>query len=179
LAIGLFLALTAGCGSDTAAGATSTTRGASAVADLAGVDGKAAGQVKFFAEASRVIVEVTAQGVAPVGFHGFHIHSIGKCEAPFTSAGGHLSASGKSHPEHSGDMPVLLVNDDGRAEMRFDNGRLKLEDLFDADGTAVIVHAGADNYGNVPTRYAPAVDLTTTATGDAGPRIACGVIKKT
>jgi Cu-Zn family superoxide dismutase len=72
------------------------------------------------------------------------------------------------------------VNGDGTAELRFASDRYTIDDLFDADGSAFIVHSGADNYANIPTRYSaagiPGPDAATLATGDAGARSACGVI---
>jgi len=115
------------------------------------------------------------------GFHGFHIHETGECTGsstpPFTSAGGHLSAAGDSHPGHAGDMPVLLVNDDGTAHASFTTDHATFADVFDSNGSAIIVHAGPDNYANIPSRYVAAgPDAATLATGDSGGRVACGVV---
>ena len=77
---------------------------------------------------------------------------------------------------------TVTMNKDGTASTRFSDDRFSANDLFDADGSAVIVHAGPDNYGNIPTRYSaagvPGPDAATLATGDSGARLACGVIKK-
>ncbi len=133
--------------------------------------------VKLTQEDGEVLVRVTANGLAP-GFHGFHIHSVGMCVAPFTSAGGHLNLAGVGHPGHSGDMPVLLINGDGTGEARFKTDRFGIGDLFDADGSAIIIHGGADNYANIPTRYsASGPDAATLGTGDAGSRVGCGIIE--
>jgi Cu-Zn family superoxide dismutase len=113
----------------------------------------------------------------PPGFHGFHVHEVGQCEPPFTSAGGHLNLEDAFHPEHTGDMPVLLVNSDGTGEASFKTDRFTLKDLFDGDGSAIIVHALPDNYANIPERYGE-VDQETLETGDSGERIACGVIQR-
>jgi superoxide dismutase, Cu-Zn family len=113
----------------------------------------------------------------PPGFHGFHVHEVGQCEPPFTSAGGHLNLEDAFHPEHSGDMPVLLVNSDGTGEVSFETDRFALKDLFDEDGSAIIIHALPDNYANIPERYGE-VDQETLQTGDSGDRIACGAIQK-
>ena len=91
--------------------------------------------------------------------------------------GGHLNLEDAFHPDHSGDMPVLLVNNDGTGEVSFETDRFTLEDLFDEDGSAIIVHALPDNYANIPERYGE-VDQATLETGDSGDRIACGVIQK-
>ena len=111
-------------------------------------------------------------------FHGFHVHDVGDCASfLFTSALGHFNPSAAGHPGHAADMPVLLVNANGTAEAQFVSDRYRLVDVI---GRALIVHAGPDNYANIPTRYsAGGPDATTMATGDAGGRAACGVIKKT
>jgi superoxide dismutase, Cu-Zn family len=126
---------------------------------------------------SNVAVQVRVQDLPP-GFHGFHVHAVGECTPPFTSAGGHYDLGMHTHRDHAGDFPVLLVDRDGTAYARFSTDRFTVPDLFDADGSAIIIHANPDNYANIPTRYAPAPDATTLATGDAGDRIACGVIEK-
>lgn len=114
----------------------------------------------------------------PPGFHGFHVHAVGQCTAPFTSAGGHFDLNQHTHRDHQGDFPVLLVNADGTAHPKFTTDRFSVADLFDGDGSAIIIHANADNYANIPSRYAAAPDAMTLATGDAGDRIACGVVEK-
>ena len=127
-------------------------------------------------EEDQVVVRAKVHGLPP-GFHGFHVHRVGQCEPPFTSAGGHLNLEDAAHPEHAGDMPVLLVNSDGTGEARFKTDRFALKDLFDEDGSAIIIHALPDNYANIPERYGD-VDQETLATGDSGNRIACGAIQK-
>jgi len=139
--------------------------------------GQPAGQVTFTEGSGKVTVEASLRGLPP-GFHGFHVHAVGKCEAPFTSAAGHLTVGTQDHPAHAGDQPTLLVAADGTADTRFATDRYRLSDLLTPEGRAIIVHASADNYGNVPTRYAPGIDQMTKDTGDAGARLACGVIKR-
>jgi superoxide dismutase, Cu-Zn family len=84
------------------------------------------------------------------------------------------------HGSHSGDLPSILVLADGSGEARSATGRFEPSEIA---GRAVILHAGPDNFGNIPTRYvssaAPAggPDATTQSTGDAGGRIACGIIE--
>ena len=70
-----------------------------------------------------------------------------------------------------------MVNADGKAKAKFKTDRFRVADLFDADGSAVIIHANPDNYANIPTRYVATPDTATLATGDAGARIACGVVE--
>jgi Cu-Zn family superoxide dismutase len=162
----------------TAAQTTVTTTAPAVTADMVAADGTSAGRVTFTEAGSRVAVEARLTNLPP-GFHGFHIHATGKCERgtpPFTSAGGHMVVGEQAHPTHAGDQPVVLVMADRSAEIRFTTDRYRLSDLQVADGRAVIVHALPDNYANVPARYVRQPDATTTATGDAGDRIACGVI---
>jgi Cu-Zn family superoxide dismutase len=157
---------------------TVTTSAPSVTVDMIGADGSPAGRVTFIEAGGRVVVEGRFTNIPP-GFHGFHIHAVGKCERgtpAFTSAGGHLAVGDQAHPAHAGDQPVVLALLDRTAEIRFVTDRYKLSDLMVPEGRAVIVHADADNYGNVPTRYARTTDATTKATGDAGDRIACGVV---
>lgn len=135
------------------------------------------------------------ESVAREAFHGFHIHANGDpsngdgCVADatkpsntwFVSADGHWKADAQNHAGHLGDMPSVLVMKDGRAEMRFETSRI---DRAQLKGRAVILHAGADNFGNVPvgtadTQYTANKDAAVTATqntGNAGDRILCGVV---
>jgi Cu-Zn family superoxide dismutase len=149
-----------------------------AKATLVDAAGATVGVVRLKEKHGMVEVDGEVSGLT-AGFHGFHVHTIGSCVGPtFASAGGHLNPGGAVHANHAGDMPVLLVNSDGSASARFESDRFEVADLFDADGSAVIVHANADNYANIPTaRYDPDPDATTLATGDAGGRVACGVIE--
>jgi Cu-Zn family superoxide dismutase len=139
--------------------------------------GKRVGTVVFRQRDGRGPVSVTARvrGL-PAGFHGFHIHSVGRCQAPsFDSAMGHLKRDAQNHPTHIGDLPVLLVNRSGGGRLSTLTDRFDLRDLRDADGSAVIVHALPDNYANV-TRYGTP-DTATLNTGDAGARLACGAVR--
>jgi Cu-Zn family superoxide dismutase len=135
-------------------------------------------------------VSVDAEGMPP-GWHGFHVHATGLCEpdspdpadptevGDFLSAGGHLGADEAAHGDHAGDLPPLDVGQDGTASLEVTTDRFALEDLLDDDGSAVMVHSGPDNLGNVPSRYAPdGPDAETLAAGDSGTRIACGVIER-
>jgi superoxide dismutase, Cu-Zn family len=138
--------------------------------------GQRTGKVKFTQQADVVVVEVRVSNLSP-GFHGFHLHTVGECIPPFTSAGGHFDLDAQTHRDHTGDLPVLLVNTDGTAKAKFRTDRFRIADLFDADGSAVIIHADPDNYANIPIRYVVAPDATTLATGDAGARIVCGIVE--
>ena len=100
----------------------------------------------------------------------------------FVSAGGHLKADGQTHGGHTGDLQSLLVNADGSADSTFTTDRFLPGDL---NGRAVVLHAGADNFGNVPVGAAadqysansPAAVTKTQNTGNAGDRVACGVVR--
>ena len=152
-------------------------------ATLRGANGVVVGRARLEVEDGKVFVKATIRGMPP-GFHGFHIHTIGICDAAgaFVSAGGHFNPGGSSHANHAGDQPALLVNANGTAWARFATDRYAIGDLFDADGSAFIVHAAADNYANIPAARYSAIaggavpDASTLATGDAGSRSACGVI---
>jgi Cu-Zn family superoxide dismutase len=162
-------------------------------ARLADRDGQPVGRVTFRERPGVVVVSGRVAGVAP-GFHGFHVHAVGVCDpdavdatgqpSPFSSAGGHLNPTGMEHGGHAGDLPSLLVNGDGTAFARFATDRFDLATLFDADGSAVIIHAQPDNFAHIPTRYQssespePGADAATRQTGDSGDRYACGVIER-
>lgn len=114
-----------------------------------------------------VLVTVQAIGIPP-GTHGVHLHETGQCEGDFTSAGGHI-AEGANHGlveggPHPGDLPNAYVGDDGELSMQAFDSRISVaEHILDADGTALIIHSGADDYISQPA-------------GDAGDRIACAVM---
>lgn len=151
-----------------------------ALAVLKDASGQQVGLTVLRERHGEVSVNADVWGLTP-GFHGFHVHAVGQCVPPFTSAGGHFNPAGAGHGDHAGDFPSLLVNDDGTAELRFTTDRFVLADLFDADGSALMVHANRDNYANIPDRYHSHTtdtfgpDPDTLATGDAGARAACGV----
>jgi superoxide dismutase, Cu-Zn family len=179
------LALVGGAVTANAAGIGDHGHGSTVVkVSLRGVDGSKVGWVTLRQARGQVLVSGIARGLTP-GFHGFHIHAIGLCDAnaaggPFTTAGGHYTGGLPNHGDHAGDMPSLLVTADGHAYTSFVTDRFDLADLRDTDGSAVMVHAGRDNFANIPSRYTSGgvagPDATTLATGDAGARVACGVI---
>ena len=184
VAIALAGSMVAACGGDdddgpdSATQTTVTTAPPPVAADVVAADGSPVGRVTFVEADGRVAVEARFTNLPP-GFHGFHVHAVGKCERgspAFTSAGGHMVVGDQAHPVHAGDQPVVMVLADRTAEIRFTTDRYRMSDLLTADGRAVIVHASADNYANIPTRYVREPDAATKATGDAGDRIACGVV---
>ncbi|QXJ21508.1 superoxide dismutase family protein [Actinomadura graeca] len=163
-------------------------------AQIRDVKGEVVGTLTVAPMGKQERLSVRVMNVAP-GFHGFHIHTTGKCDpnavdpstgkvSPFFTAGTHLNLdSTHTHPSHSGDLPNLLVNQDGRGQGEAITDRFTAENLMDADGSAIIIHVNPDNHANIPDRYATAdgkkgPDAGTLATGDAGGRAACGVISQ-
>ena len=174
--------LIAGIGAALASGGDDRS-GRRAEAVLRDTSGQAVGVVVLKERHGKVTVSAAVKRLAP-GFHGFHVHSVGECTPPFTSAGGHFNPDGSGHGDHAGDLPSLLVNENGRGELRFLTDRFSISDLFDDDGSALVVHAGRDNYANIPDRYHSHAtdtfgpDTDTLATGDAGARAACGTVRR-
>ncbi|MTI49266.1 MAG: superoxide dismutase family protein [Firmicutes bacterium] len=104
-------------------------------------------------------------GQAPIGPHGFHIHDKGNCsigdsEEPFQDAGGHWNPNDQPHGNHAGDFPVLFSNN-GRANMCFFTNKFTVTDII---GKSIIIHQNPDDYRSQPS-------------GNAGKRLACGIIK--
>jgi Cu-Zn family superoxide dismutase len=140
-----------------------------------------------------VTVETTGTGKLTPGFHGVHIHSVGTCEAnsvapaggspgDFNSAGGHFQVPGHTGHPASGYLSSLQVRQDGSGLLVTTTDAFTEDDLLAGQRTAIIIHEKADNFTNIPPeRYnqvngTPGPDETTMATGDAGKRVACGVI---
>jgi Cu-Zn family superoxide dismutase len=147
----------------------------SAKAVLIDPDGKEIGDVALSQLAQGVRIFAQAADVAS-GVHAFHIHETGQCDPPdFESAGGHYNPTDHQHgwnnPQghHAGDMPNVHVADDGVLAIEYFTDAVTLGEgdttLFDDDSSAIVLHEGADDYKTDPT-------------GDAGGRIACGVIAK-
>ena len=145
-----------------------------AAATLVTGAGADAGSASIVQDGPSLRLKVSARGLPP-GPHGIHLHAVGTCEAPaFTSAGGHLNPQGHQHGlenpagAHLGDLPNLIVAADGTAVLNVSltGTRSALtETLFDADGTALVIHAAAD-------------DNRTDPSGNSGARIACGVLTR-
>lgn len=174
---------------------TTTTTGETLTADLKTADGTSVATAEFVFSGgyATVTVKTTASGQLTPGFHGMHIHSVGKCEpasvaptggapADFNSAGGHFQVGGHSGHPASGDLSSLQVRADGSAMSVTTTDAFTAADLEAGTKTAIIIHEKADNFANIPPeRYqqvngTPGPDETTMATGDAGKRVACGVI---
>ena len=153
---------------------TSAASAQSGKATLKDAGGKEVGSAQLSQTPHGVLVQLTLKGI-PAGDHAFHIHQAGKCEPPFTTAGGHFNPGSKKHGvmaadgPHAGDMPNLHVPADGNLAVEVVNAAVTLDkdkpnSLYKPEGTALIIHAGKDDYKTDPT-------------GDAGGRIACGVIE--
>jgi Cu-Zn family superoxide dismutase len=136
-------------------------------------NGQPAGVARIFAAGGTVTLAVGLTGIAP-GVHGIHLHTTGQCNGPdFASAGGHLNPLGKHHGslapggKHEGDLPNVTVQPGGSgaltAELSGSPDEVRAW-LFDADGSAIVVHADPDDYKTDPS-------------GNSGARIACGVIR--
>jgi len=143
-----------------------------AKASLQDAKGQQVGEVTFEQTPHGLLVRGSLSNL-PAGTHAIHIHEAGKCEGPeFKTAGGHLNPNKKAHGmmsaggKHEGDLPNLYAAQDGKVQFEFfaDQG-LTVKSLMDTDGSAVVVHAKADDHKTDPA-------------GDAGGRIACGVVSK-
>ncbi len=144
----------------------------SASAQMAGPDGTPMGIVTLTQMPDAVIVRVEVIGLTP-GAHGFHVHETGACAPDFASAGDHFNPHGTGHGfagagPHAGDLPNIVAHADGTALAEFVTDSISLEksakaSLFDADGSALIVHAKPDSYSHA---------------AGAGGRVACGVIER-
>lgn len=144
-------------------------------ADIKNVEGESIGEALLSNSNGALLLDLTVSTISP-GAHGFHIHTVGSCEAPdFKSAGGHWNPTGAEHglenPNgfHAGDLPNLDVDADGNASLvQLALGEIAsgaADTLTDADGGAIVIHADAD-------------DLSSDPAGNAGPRIACGILEK-
>ena len=138
-----------------------------------GPGGELRGTAALAQNAQGTSVTVNVSGLPP-GSYGIHLHATGKCEGPgFTTAGGHFNPAMKQHgrdnPQgsHAGDLPNVVVGADGKGRIDYEIPGLRLasgtEPLLDADGAAIVLHAGPDDYRTDPA-------------GNSGARIACGVL---
>ena len=145
----------------------------SAKAEIKAVDGKDVGTVVLTQTSAGVRLELALKGL-PSGERAFHVHAVGKCESPFASAGPHFNPGGKKHGHlnpgghHAGDMPNLQIPLSGSLTLVVVNKEITLEkgkpnSVFREGGTAIVIHADKDDYKSDPA-------------GNAGGRIACGVI---
>ncbi len=167
----LALAGMAACGDDSEDEVAGV--GQTAVASLAGADGAPMGTVTFEQGPNGVLVSAEVSGLT-AGAHGFHIHGVGACTPDFSAAGGHYAPKDHGHGflttggSHAGDMPNIHAGSDGVARADHFTDKVTLAagaetSLFDSDGSAIIIHAKPDSYGDEP---------------GAGDRVACGVITR-
>jgi Cu-Zn family superoxide dismutase len=121
-------------------------------------------------------VRVLVEAALPPGKHGIHLHEVGTCDpAAFTTAGGHHNPLGRAHGleapggAHAGDLPNLDAGPGGPVRYEVVTDRVTLRDgpvsLFDADGSALVIHAAED-------------DQRTDPAGNVGPRLVCGVVRR-
>jgi superoxide dismutase, Cu-Zn family len=155
------------------AAAPALALGGRAVSDLKTVDGRDAGSIKMIETTAGVLLRIKVKGLTP-GVHALHIHEAGKCEGDFTSSGGIYNPLGAKHGYLNdegpmvGDLPNLFIGPTGEAEVELLSPFVTLnreaeETIFDADGTSFVIFEKADDYLSDPD-------------GNAGSRVACGVI---
>ena len=161
--------LLAGCQDKAMDVGTPVAGGERATAMLRTAAGADVGKATAMTVAGGVRFTIDAMGM-PAGPHGAHVHMVGRCDAPdFTTAGGHWNPTAMKHgsmnPQgpHEGDMPNLIVGTDGRGTLGVTIPGATIAGLMDADGSAIVIHAGPD-------------DLMTDPAGNSGGRIACGVL---
>lgn len=157
-----------------AAGVSGAYAADSATAKFTGADGTDHGTLTLTSTPNGVLITGELTGV-PAGAHGFHFHTTGACEPPFESAGGHFNPTEAEHGflveagPHAGDMANLHAGDSGTIMVEAVDSAVSLTEgeegyLLDEDGTALILHAGADDYQSQPS-------------GASGDRIACAVVE--
>ncbi len=141
---------------------------------LHGPDGAPRGRVAFFPNPHGISLMAQLTGL-PAGTHAFHLHETGSCEPDFTAAGGHFNPTGAAHgildPDgpHLGDLPNIHVPESGELTLEYFVRNVSVDPmaantLFDDNGSAVVIHQGADDYVTDPA-------------GAAGTRISCGVVE--
>jgi len=153
-----------------------TPSGTAAFAAMRNGSNESLGDLRFEPSAEGVRIAGELFNLPP-GVHGIHFHTAGKCDSPgFETADGHFNPAGREHGlenpagPHAGDLPNITVGESGRVTVAIVSPRVTFDStaatgLFDADGTAIIIHAAADDQRSNPS-------------GNSGARIACGVIRR-
>lgn len=156
-----------------------TDRVAAASATIKNVAGAEVGVAQIWQDRDNVVhVDLQLSGLPP-GPHAIHFHAVGQCDrseaTAFASAGGHYNPLGRQHGldnsagPHAGDAPNFTVSSDGQGNASFTTNRVSLLEgstgLLDSDGSAIVVHVGADDQISQPA-------------GNSGGRIACGVVSR-
>ena len=153
--------------------ATPGQTGQAAIINGAGAE---IGKATLTQGATGLLIKVEATGLTP-GWHGIHIHATGQCAAPFTSAGAHINHTDPKTPHgllnaqgpDDGDLPNLYAAADGSAKAEFFTTKARISQdgpgqwLWDADGSALVIHANPDDHNSQPI-------------GGAGDRVACAVL---
>lgn len=171
------------------AASPSPSPGARVSAELKDAEGRTVGSVDVQdAGDGKSRVNVKTKDLPP-GFHGLHLHEKGVCDAsatdpqtgsPFSSSGAHWGSG--DHPGHEGDLPDLLVGEDGSGDASYLTDRFGVDKLLSGEGRSLMVHEKPDNHGNIPERYKTngqsGPDAETRKAGDTGARIACAELKQ-
>ncbi len=145
-------------------------------ATLMNAPGARVGRAVFTQGPTGLLIRIEATGMTP-GWHGVHIHATGECAAPFTSAGAHVNHGEPKAPHgllnaqgpDDGDLPNIFAAPDGSVSAELFTTRARIADegpgqwLWDADGSAIVIHANVDDHVSQPI-------------GGAGDRVACGVM---
>jgi Cu-Zn family superoxide dismutase len=173
--VAVILSLAAGASGTAQAPDTTGTTGtpSQASATLRDAEGRSVGEARLQQASNGVLVVLEFTNATP-GVHALHIHEVGACDAPsFESAGGHFAPTGREHGilnprgPHAGDLPNIHVPSDRHLTLEYVIPDVTLDpgprSLLDADGSAIVMHAGTDDYRTDPA-------------GEAGDRLACGVI---
>ena len=173
------LGLTAACASTVEESQLSMNRapvGATGQAVLINAQGVDIGRVDLRQGPTGLLMKIEASGLTP-GWHGIHIHATGECAAPFTSSGAHINHGEPKAPHgllnaagpDDGDLPNVYAGADGKvnAELFTNHARISSQGpgqwLWDQDGSAIIIHANADDHSSQPI-------------GGAGDRVACAAL---
>jgi superoxide dismutase, Cu-Zn family len=145
-------------------------------ATLVNISGARVGRAVLTQGPSGLLIRIEADGLTP-GWHGVHIHAVGRCDAPFSSAGAHVNHGDPKAPHgllnaggpDDGDLPNIFADSTGQVRAELFTSRARIASsgpgqwLWDADGSALVIHANADNHTDQPI-------------GGAGDRVACGVM---